>query len=163
MEGNRSLMMEVQGLTSLSFDSRPRRVVNGIEFNRLLMLTAVLGKRSKISFTNQDVIMNVVGGFKINEPAADCAIICSLVSSFKDIAVDENLVAFGEIGLTGELRQVSNVTKRLEEAHRLGFKKCVIPKSDDPKLTGFGGMEIIEAVNINEVISNVFSESRELN
>ncbi|HCG90280.1 MAG TPA: DNA repair protein RadA [Dehalococcoidia bacterium] len=163
MEGNRSLMMEVQGLTSLSFDSRPRRVVNGIEFNRLLMLTAVLGKRSKISFTNQDVIMNVVGGFKINEPAADCAIICSLVSSFKDTPVDENLVAFGEIGLTGELRQVSNVTKRLEEAHRLGFKKCVIPKSDDPKLAGFGSMEIIEAVNINEVISNVFSESREFN
>ena len=156
IEGNRALMMEVQGLTSPSFSQvAPRRIVSGIDFNRLLMLTTVLSKKTNISMTSQDVIVNVVGGFKINEPAVDCAILCALASSYKDMPLDPGLVVFGEIGLTGELRPVSNFSKRLEEARRLGFTKSIIPKAEQNRVDASYGMEIIFAEDINEVLSNI--------
>lgn len=157
IEGNRALMMEVQGLTSPTFSTAaPRRIVSGIDFNRLLMLTTVLSKKTNISMLSQDVIVNVVGGFKINEPAADCAILCALASSYKDIPLDPRLVVFGEIGLTGELRPVSNFSKRLEEAQRLGFKKCIIPRLEKGRSATEEDMEIIYAGDINEALVSIF-------
>tara|TARA_B100000700_G_scaffold86279_1_gene97045 strand:- start:3943 stop:5208 length:1266 start_codon:yes stop_codon:yes gene_type:complete len=156
IEGNRALMMEVQGLTSPTFStSAPRRIASGIDFNRLLMLTTVLSKKTNISMLSQDVIVNVVGGFRINEPAVDCAILCALASSYRDVPLDPHLVVFGEIGLTGELRPVSNFARRIEEAKRLGFKKCIIPKSDQTLLDSDDEMDIIYAGDINEVLFNI--------
>ena len=156
IEGNRALMMEVQGLTSPTFStSAPRRIASGIDFNRLLMLTTVLSKKTNISMLSQDVIVNVVGGFRINEPAVDCAILCALASSYRDVPLDPHLVVFGEIGLTGELRPVSNFARRIEEAKRLGFKKCIIPKSDKTLLDSYDEMDIIYAGDINEVLFNI--------
>ena len=149
IEGNRALMMEVQGLTSPTFStSAPRRIASGIDFNRLLMLTTVLSKKTNISMLSQDVIVNVVGGFRINEPAVDCAILCALASSYRDVPLDPHLVVFGEIGLTGELRPVSNFARRIEEAKRLGFKKCIIPKSDKTLLDSYDEMDIIYALSL---------------
>ena len=156
IEGNRALMMEVQGLTSPTYStSAPRRIASGIDFNRLLMLTTVLSKKTNISMTAQDVIVNVVGGFKINEPAVDCAILCALASSFRDVPLDPRLVVFGEVGLTGELRPVSNFSKRIEEAKRLGFKKCIIPKTEELRTIPDKEMDIIYAGDINEVLTSI--------
>jgi len=105
----------------------PRRNANGVDYNRLLMITAVLTKRARLSLGTQDIITNVVGGLKVNEPAADLGIALAIASSFKNARVNHSLVAIGEIGLSGELRSVSQLEKRLAEAAKLGFTSCLIP------------------------------------
>lgn len=127
MEGTRPILAEVQGLVASTGFGTPRRVATGFDYNRLAMILAVLEKRAGYYFNNSDAYINVVGGLRLDEPAADLAVALSLVSSLKDTPIDSDTVAFGEIGLAGEIRAVSNCAQRLNEAARLGFKRAVIP------------------------------------
>ena len=127
LEGTRPLLVEIQALTSPTSFGLPRRNANGVDYNRLLMITAVLTKRARLPLGNQDIIANVVGGIRVNEPAADLGIALAIASSSRNARVNPDLVAIGEIGLSGELRAVSQLEKRLAEAAKLGFKSCLLP------------------------------------
>lgn len=127
MEGSRPIMAEVQGLVTTTPFGNPRRMSTGFDFNRLNLLLAVLEKRCGYYFSNLDAYINVIGGLKLYEPAADLTVALALVSSLKDIPVDDNTIAFGEVGLAGEIRSVNQAEARVKEAARLGFKRCVIP------------------------------------
>jgi DNA repair protein RadA/Sms len=129
LEGTRPLLVEIQALTSTSSFGLPRRTANGIEFNRLLLLVAVLSKRVGIRLHDQDVFVNVVGGLRVNEPAADLSVAVAIASSYRDVPAAQDLAIMGEIGLSGELRSVSQAAKRLNEASRLGFKRCLLPRA----------------------------------
>ena len=129
LEGSRPLLVEIQALTNPTSFGLPRRTANGIDFNRLLLITAVLTRRLGLKLGNQDIIVNVTGGLKIGEPAADLGIALAITSSFRDVGVDPEMVAMGEVGLSGELRAVSQLDRRVKEAARMGFKRCLIPKS----------------------------------
>lgn len=128
MEGTRPILVEIQGLTNTTTFGNPRRTPNGIEFNRLLLITAVLTRRAGISLIDQDVFVNVVGGLKISEPAADLAVATAIASSMRDVPVKADSILIGEIGLSGELRMASRMSERLGEAAKLGFKTAIIPK-----------------------------------
>ncbi|MDO5448852.1 MAG: DNA repair protein RadA [Clostridia bacterium] len=130
MEGSRPILAEVQGLVTPTTFGNPRRMANGFDYNRLSMILAVLEKRCGYFFGNMDVYLNVVGGLKLYEPAADLSVAMALVSSLKDAVVREDVLAFGEIGLAGEVRSVSHCEQRIKEASRLGFTKVVIPKDN---------------------------------
>jgi len=127
LEGTRPILVEVQGLTSNTANPQPRRTVNGFDMNRLQMILAVLGKRVGLPLFNQDVYINMVGGLKIGEPAADLAVATAIASSFRNQAVEADLVLVGEIGLSGELRGVSQLERRLSEAAKLGFRRAICP------------------------------------
>lgn len=127
MEGSRPILAEVQGLVCTTGFGTPRRMSTGFDYNRMSMLLAVLEKRAGYIFNNMDAYVNVVGGLKLDEPAADLTVAMALVSSLKDKAVGEEVLAFGEVGLAGEIRAVSNCEQRVTEAYRLGFKRCIIP------------------------------------
>jgi DNA repair protein RadA/Sms len=129
MEGTRPLLVEIQALASPTQNPNPRRTANGIDFNRLQLLTAVLTRRVGVRLYDQDVFVNVVGGMTVDEPAADLAVAVSIASSMWDRAVPADLVVMGEVGLSGELRAVSHLPARLREAQKLGFKRALIPKS----------------------------------
>ncbi len=129
LEGTRPLLVEVQALVSPSSLTTPRRTANGFEWERLLILAAVLTKRAGISLSNQDIYVNVVGGLKIDEPAADLGVALAMASSFKDRPIAHDLVALGEVGLAGELRRVAQVERRLAEALKLGFRRFILPKA----------------------------------
>lgn len=130
MEGTRPLLAEIQGLVTSTGFGNPRRISNGFDFNRFAMLIAVLEKRGGYCFSNMDAYINIVGGMKLDEPALDLTIAMALVSSLKDYALRDDVLAFGEIGLAGEIRGVSHCEQRIKEAARLGFNKCIIPKSN---------------------------------
>ena len=144
MEGSRPILAEVQGLVSPTGFGNPRRMSTGFDYNRLSLLLAVLEKRAGYFFSNLDAYVNIVGGLRLDEPAADLPVALSLVSSLKDTAVDEGVVAFGEVGLAGEIRAVSNAEARIGEAARLGFSKILVPyhnlkplqKRDDIQVVG---------------------------
>lgn len=127
MEGSRPMLAEVQGLVCATGFGTPRRMSTGFDYNRMSMLIAVLEKRAGYFFNNMDAYVNVIGGLKLDEPAADLTVALSLVSSLKDKAVGDKILAFGEIGLAGEIRAVNNCEQRISEAYRLGFEKCIIP------------------------------------
>lgn len=129
VEGTRPILVEVQALTSTTAFGLPRRTANGIDFNRLLLLTAVLSKRVGLGLSNQDIYVNVVGGLRITEPAVDLAVATAIASSFRNLPIASDLVLMGEVGLSGELRSVGQVEKRLTEAAKLGFRRCLMPKS----------------------------------
>ncbi|MBQ7204080.1 MAG: DNA repair protein RadA [Eubacterium sp.] len=127
MEGSRPILAEVQGLVTTSGFGTPRRMSTGFDYNRMSMIIAVLEKRAGYVFGGMDAYLNVVGGLKLYEPAADLSVAMALISSLKDTVVNDNTLAFGEIGLAGEIRAVNNCEQRINEASRLGFTKCVIP------------------------------------
>ncbi len=127
LEGTRPLMVEVQALTAHTNNAQPRRTANGFDTNRLLMLIAVLSKRVGLPLFNQDIYVNIVGGLRVNEPAADLAVAIAIASSFRNQPVDSSLVLIGEIGLSGELRSVSHLNQRLGEAAKLGFCHAMVP------------------------------------
>lgn len=129
MEGTRPLLVEVQALTSTTSFGNPRRTANGIDFNRLLLIVAVLSKRVGLRLGDQDVFANVIGGLRINEPASDLAVAVAIASSVRDLPVAADLSFVGEIGLSGELRAVSQLPSRLKEAAKLGFRRCIVPKA----------------------------------
>lgn len=130
MEGTRPLLAEIQGLVTSTGFGNPRRISNGFDYNRFAMLIAVLEKRGGYYFSNMDAYINIVGGMKLDEPALDLTIALALVSSLKDYALKDDVLAFGEIGLAGEIRGVSHCEQRIKEAARLGFRKCIIPHSN---------------------------------
>ena len=152
IEGTRPLLAEVQALVTPSFYNMPRRNANGIEYNRAMMLLAVLEKRSGLRVGACDAYLNVVGGLNIDEPSADLAVILALASSYKDKPVKDDLVVIGEVGLTGELRPVSGIGIRLTEAVRLGFTSCIVPKNALGKSSAPEGIEVLSARSISEAI-----------
>ncbi len=129
LEGTRPLLVEVQALASTTAFAQPRRTANGVDFNRLLLITAVLSKRVGLRLSDQDIFVNVVGGLKITEPGSDLAVAAAIVSSVRNRPVAADMALLGEIGLSGELRSVSQLGRRLTEASKLGFKRAVIPRS----------------------------------
>jgi len=156
MEGTRPLLVEVQGLTSHTSLNNPRRTPNGVDMNRLLLLSAVLTRRLGLRLAEQDVFVNVIGGLRISEPAADLAIAAAITSSQKDLPLRADTVLIGEVGLSGELRWVSQMETRLREAAKLGFKKAIIPKRVRRGETLPDGILIHEARSLREALENAF-------
>nr|WP_319488099.1 DNA repair protein RadA [uncultured Caproiciproducens sp.] len=145
IEGSRPILAEIQGLATTTGFGNPRRMATGFDYNRMSLLLAVLEKRSGYYFSNLDAYVNVVGGLRLDEPAVDLAVAMSLVSSLKDAPINDDAIVFGEIGLAGELRSVTHIDARINEAARLGFTKCIMPfhslkqvnvKTDDIQLIG---------------------------
>jgi DNA repair protein RadA/Sms len=152
LEGTRPLLVEIQALASTTSFGLPRRTANGVDFNRLLLLVAVLNKRVGLRLSDQDIFVNVVGGLKINEPAADLAVAIAIASSFKSVPVAADLAIVGEIGLSGELRAVGQLPKRLSEAAKLGFRRCLIPKSFRRQEIASDGIEVIGVRSLQEAL-----------
>lgn len=157
MEGSRPIMNEVQALTSSSFFPVPRRTATGVDYNRMNMLLAVLEKKAGLRIQNQDVYVNLTGGFRNSEPSIDLAIILAVASSYRNIPIGEDTVIFGEVGLTGEIRSVQHVNKRVAEAKRLGFKKIVLP-FNQCKDFHRDEVELIGVKDIGEAIRKVLKE-----
>ncbi len=157
MEGVRPLLIEIQALVSTTCFGMPRRMAAGFDYNRLILLMAVLEKRVGLMLANQDAYVNAVGGIKITEPAADLAVILAVASSFRNVSLDSQTVVMGEVGLTGEVRMVSRVDIRISEAANLGFKRFVIPAGN---LTGLKvrqtGLKIVGVRNVMEAMEAVF-------
>jgi len=152
MEGTRPLLVEIQGLTSHTNFGNPRRTANGIDFNRLLLITAVLTRRLNLKLAEQDVFVNVVGGLRIDEPAVDLSVAAAITSSMRDQAVRADLVMIGELGLSGELRMVGQMDARLREAASLGFKQAIIPRGLNRKQPWPGGIEVLEARSLRDAL-----------
>ena len=148
LEGTRPLLLELQALSVPSVFGMPRRNAIGIDYNRLTLLMAVLEKRAGMNLGSQDVYLNIVGGIKVNEPALDLGIMLATASSFKNISIKEDVVAIGEVGLTGEVRSVNMIEKRIKEAEKLGYKTCIIPESNKKLLKEKFNLDIIGAKNI---------------
>lgn len=155
MEGIRPVLAEVQALVVPSSLGNPRRVSNGFDYNRAMLLLAVLEKRGGLLLNGCDAYFNVIGGLSLDEPAADLATIIALASSFRDKPVPSDLAAIGEVGLTGELRAISSLGQRLSEVRRLGFTKCLIPKRTQGKLIAPEGLELIRVSNIREALTAI--------
>jgi len=152
MEGARPVLAEIQALLAPSSFNVPRRTSNGFDYNRAAMLMAVLEKRGGLKVSQCDSYMNIIGGLYLDEPAADLAAVLALASSYLDKSISNELAAIGEVGLTGELRSISQLEQRLGEVHRMGFRRCVIPKHTGRKLPAFEGLTVLEAGNIGEAI-----------
>ena len=148
LEGTRPILVEIQALTTLTVFGLPRRTANGIDYNRVTLLLAVAEKIAGQNFSNQDVYMNIVGGIKINEPALDLGIVLAAASSFKNISIREDVVVIGEVGLTGEVRSVNMIEKRIKEAEKLGYKTIIIPESNKKLLKEKFKLDIIGVKNI---------------
>ncbi len=156
IEGTRTLLVEVQALVSPALFGVPRRTVVGVDYNKVLLLSAVLEKKAAMILANHDIFVKVAGGIKISEPAADLAIVVSLASNLLDKAVASDIVVFGEVGLAGELRGVTRAESRVREAEKLGFKRCILPIDS---LKGFkvpGDIELIGVSTIKEGLDRVF-------
>ncbi len=152
MEGTRPLLVELQALTSPTHFGNARRTANGVDFNRLLLVVAVLTRRMQLPLAEQDVFANVVGGFTIDEPAADLAVAAAIASSYRDVPVKAEVVLMGEVGLSGELRWVGNMPARLNEAAKLGFKAAVIPKRRSQSEPLPEGIKLHEARSLREAL-----------
>ncbi len=150
IEGSRPILAEVQGLVSPTGFGNPRRMSTGFDYNRLSLLLAVLEKRAGYFFSNLDAYVNVVGGLRLDEPAADLPVALSLVSSLKDKPVAEGIVAFGEVGLAGEIRAVSNAESRITEAARLGFTRVLVPYHNLKSLTPRGDIEVVGVKTVRD-------------
>lgn len=157
MEGTRPILAEIQGLVTTSGFGNPRRMSTGFDYNRMNLILAVLEKRAGYFFSNCDTYINVVGGLRLDEPAVDLAVAMSLISSLKDTAISENAIAFGEIGLAGEIRGVSQAQARISEAVRLGFQKIVLPYQNVKaiKKSLYPDVEITGVRNIREAFAHM--------
>ncbi len=154
MEGTRPILAEVQALAAKTSYSAPRRMATGFDFNRLNIIIAVLEKRIGIFLGSLDVYLNIVGGFKVDEPAGDLPVAMTLYSAVMDKNIDEQLIAFGEIGLGGEIRSVSHIAQRLHEAERMGFTTCVIPKQSLSAIDrGSYGLDIVPVSNLKQAFN----------
>ena len=156
MEGTRPILVEIQALTSQSVFGIPKRTANGIDYNRLYLLIAVLEKKAGMMLGGQDVYVNVVGGLRLNEPSVDLGVVVATASSFKNVPIPKNTVIMGEVGLTGEVRRINLIEKRLKEAEKLGFKKCIIPESNKKGLKENYKLDIIGVKDIKEVMKVLF-------
>ena len=154
MEGTRPLLVELQALTCNTVFGYPKRTANGIDYNRLSLLLAVLEKRAGVMLNSQDVYLNV-GGLKVNEPAIDLGIALVTASSFKNIPIPKDMIILGEVGLTGEVRRINLIERRLKEAEKLGFKTCIIPESNKKDLKDDYKLDIIGIKDINEAMKKI--------
>ena len=161
LEGSRPLMLEVQALTSYSHLPAPRRVANGVDHNRLLMLTAVAGRRAGLDLSGQDIIVSVAGGMRISEPAADLAIVLAIASSLHNRPLASDMVVFGEIGLGGEVRTVPQVQRRLQEAQRLGLTRAVLSDTALDKDARPPDMNLVFARTVSQAIKAGLGERLE--
>ncbi|NJN98510.1 MAG: DNA repair protein RadA [Anaerolineales bacterium] len=152
LEGTRPLLVEVQALASTTSFGNPRRTANGVDFNRLLLLVAVLTKRVGTRLSDQDVFVNVIGGLQIGEPASDLAVATAIASSFRNTPVAADMALVGEVGLSGELRAVGHLETRLKEAAKLGFKRCLLPASSQLKQIKDPPLELLRARSLNEAL-----------
>lgn len=157
LEGTRPLLVEIQALTNPTSFGVPRRTANGIDFNRLVLVAAVLSRRGGISLANQDIIANVTGGIKVNEPAVDLGLALAIASSFRGKRVNPGMVALGEVGLSGELRPVSQLDRRIGEAAKLGFDTCMLPASIPSGLAIPDGISLLQVRALSDAIKTAFS------
>ncbi|MDR1590231.1 MAG: DNA repair protein RadA [Oscillospiraceae bacterium] len=157
MEGARPILAEIQALVAPSSFNVPRRNSTGIDYNRAMMLLAVLEKRGGLRVSGCDAYINVIGGLSVDEPGADLATVLALASGYTDKPLDDDVVAIGEVGLTGELRPAPQTDARLAEAARLGFKRCVIPRSDRGAVKAPDGLEVVRARTIGDAIKSVMA------
>ena len=155
LEGTRSILIEIQALTTRTLFGMPKRTATGIDYNRLNLLIAVLEKYTGMPLSSQDVYLNIVGGIKINEPAIDLGVIVAVASSFKNFEIPVSTMVIGEVGLTGELRNVNMIEKRLKEAEKMGCKKAIIPLSNVNKIKEKFKMEIKGVKNIYQAIKEI--------
>jgi DNA repair protein RadA/Sms len=151
LEGSRPLLVEVQALVTPTVFGIPRRTASGVDYNRMVVLLAVLEKRAGAHLSSQDVYVSVAGGVTVDEPAVDLGLAAAVISSLRSRPVDDSAVAIGEVGLAGELRAVAQVEKRLQEAARLGFRKAVVPRHAAPERSP-QGLEMIEAESVPEAL-----------
>ncbi|SHJ00097.1 DNA repair protein RadA/Sms [Dethiosulfatibacter aminovorans DSM 17477] len=156
IEGTRPILVEIQALVSLSSLGMPRRVTTGVDHNRTSMLMAVMEKKMGMQLQNCDAYVNVIGGLQLRETSVDLAILCAITSSFRDRACDPYTIIIGEVGLTGEIRGVSQIEKRINEAKKLGFKKVLIPKTNLESIKSAGGIEIIGVGSVDEAVECLF-------
>lgn len=152
MEGTRPVLAEVQALVAKTTLNVPRRASDGFEFNRAVLMLAVMEKRAGMKMSLFDAYINVIGGLRLDEPGADLPIVLALASSYRDQCIPDDMVAIGEVGMTGEIRSVSHMNQRLAEIARLGFKKCIIPRSGSEKLDIPEGLTVYRVRNIREAI-----------
>jgi DNA repair protein RadA/Sms len=152
MEGTRPVLAEVQALVAKTTFNVPRRAADGFDFNRAVLLMAVAEKRAGLKLSIFDTYINVIGGLQLDEPGADLPVVLAIASSYRDTAIANDLVAIGEVGLTGEIRSVSHLNQRLQEVARLGFKKCIIPKNtaEEPQIPA--GLTVYRVRNLREAI-----------
>ena len=155
VEGTRPILVEMQALTSQSVFGIPKRTANGFDYNRLALLIAVLEKKVGMALGNQDVYLNIVGGLRINEPSVDLGVLIAVASSYKNIPIPKDMVIIGEVGLTGEVRRINLIEKRIKEAEKLGFKTCIIPESNKKDLKDKYKLDIIGVRDIREAIKKV--------
>lgn len=157
LEGSRPVLLEVQALVTPSNFGNPQRVATGFDYKRLSILLAVLEKRVKLRLSAANVFVNMAGGLKIFEPAADLAVCCAIASSFKEVEPKDGFVVIGEVGLGGEIRSVNQIDKRIQEAEKLGFTSIIIPKTNFKSITGKYSANIIPIADINEGIEKLLS------
>jgi len=155
MEGARPVLAEIQALLAPTAYGNARRTSNGFDYNRAMLLLAVLEKRGGLQVSSCDAYINVIGGLYLNEPAADLAAIMAIASSFRDKPIPGDLAAIGEVGLTGELRSVNALGQRLSEVRRLGFTKCLIPARNSNRVSGPDGLQLIPVKNIREALAAI--------
>ena len=152
IEGTRPMLIELQALTTLSVFGIPKRTANGLDYNRLAVLIAVLEKRANLNIGGQDIYVNVVSGMKLNEPSIDLGILCVCASSFKNVPIPKDTVIMGEVGLTGEVRRINMIEKRLKEAEKMGFNRCIIPENNKKYLEEKYKMDIVGVKDIREAL-----------
>ena len=152
MEGTRPVLAEVQALVTKTTFNVPRRASDGFDYNRAVLLLAVMEKRAGMKLNLFDAYLNVIGGLRLDEPGADLPVVLAVASSYRDQAIADDLIAIGEVGMTGEIRSVSHLNQRLGEAARLGFRKCMIPRSSSEKIEIPDGMTVYRVRNVREAI-----------
>ncbi len=162
IEGSRPLLVEIQALVSPSRLPSPRRVITGLDYNRCSIIMGVLERKAGIRLSEMDVYLNVASGIFIDEPAIDLPAACAIVSSYKNIGIDPKKIVIGEIGLTGEIRRVSNIDNRIKEAERLGFCQALVPSNNDPGKTKYKSIKLGEIRNIKEAINSLLHPEAQL-
>ena len=160
MEGSRPVLAELQALVTKSGTNIPRRSFNGIDYNRAMLLLAVLEKRGGLRISACDAYLNVIGGLQLDEPAADLAAVLAIASSYTDRPIPDQMAAIGEVGLTGEIRSVSAIEQRLAEVRRLGFDTCIVPQLREKKLKFPDGLQLIQVKNVSEALSAAIGARR---
>ncbi len=156
MEGSRPILIELQALVTPTPMGYPRRTTQGIDANRVSLLVAVMDKRLGIHLFGHDIFLNIAGGMKVDEPGADLGVIASIASSFRDKVIDPETVIFGEVGLGGEVRGISQAEGRAKEAARLGFKRCLLPKQNEEKIRPIRGMQFVGVQTVQEAMEVLF-------
>lgn len=156
MEGSRPILAEIQALVTKTAYGTPRRMSAGVDYNRMVLLLAILEKRVGLYLSSSDAYINVIGGMRLDEPAIDLPIALAVASSYRDQPLPEGVMSFGEVGLTGELRAVTAVSQRIHEAIRLGFTTCIMPKQDIGRMEIPKTFRIVQTENIAQAIGAAF-------